>query len=63
MIPRALPRLVRRPLYNFVLKTVTTYPPPTHTFLKWPFLTDFNKHTHTPPPPRDDDILVHWTKS
>ena len=24
-------------------------PPPTHTFLKRPFLTDFKKHTHTPP--------------
>ena len=37
-------------LYSSVRKTVTTYPPPpTHTFLKWPFLTDFEKHTHTPP--------------
>ena len=34
-----------------VLKIVTTYAPPTHTFLKRPFLTDFKKHTHTPPPP------------
>ena len=24
-------------------------PPPTHTFLRWPFLTDFIKYTHTPP--------------
>ena len=24
-------------------------PPPTHTFLKRPFLTDFKKHTHTHP--------------
>ena len=32
-----------------VLKNIVTYPPPTHTFLKWPFLTDFEKHTHTPP--------------
>ena len=32
-----------------VLKNMVTYPPPTHTFLKWPFLTDFGKHTHTPP--------------
>ena len=24
-------------------------PPPTHTFLKRPFLTDFKKYTHTPP--------------
>ena len=24
-------------------------PPPTHTFLKRRFLTDFEKHTHTPP--------------
>ena len=26
-------------------------PPPKHTFLKRPFLTDFKKYTHTPPPP------------
>ena len=26
-------------------------PPPTHTFLKWPFLTDFKKYTCAPPPP------------
>ena len=35
-----------------VLKNVTPPPPihpPTHTFLKWPFLTDFRKYTHTPP--------------
>ena len=32
-----------------VLKNMVTYPPPTHTFLKRPFLTDFEKHTHTPP--------------
>ena len=25
-------------------------PPPTHTFLKQPFLTDFKKYTHTHPP-------------
>ena len=31
------------------LKNMVTYPPPTHTFLKRPFLTDFKKHTHTPP--------------
>ena len=35
-----------------VLKNMVTYPPPTHTFLKWPFLTDFKKYTHTPPPPQ-----------
>ena len=34
------------------------YPSPTHTFLKWRFLTVFEKHTHTPPP-QGDDILVH----
>ena len=33
-----------------------------HTFLKRPFLTDFKKCTHTPPPKRDE-ILAHWTKS
>ena len=27
-------------------------PPPTHTFLKWPFHTDFKKYTYTPPPPQ-----------
>ena len=32
-------------------KNVTTYPPLTHTFLKQPFLTDFKKCTHPPPPP------------
>ena len=26
-------------------------PPQTYTFLKWPFLTDFKKYAHTPPPP------------
>ena len=26
-------------------------PPKTHTFLKRPFLIDFKKYTHTPPPP------------
>ena len=34
-----------------VLKNMVTYPPPTHTFLKWPFHTDFKKYTYTPPPP------------
>ena len=38
-------------LYSSVLKTVTTYAPPTHIFLKRPFLTDFKKHMHTHPPP------------
>ena len=33
-----------------VLKNMVTYPPFTHTFLKQPFLTDFKKYTHTPPP-------------
>ena len=32
-----------------VLKNMVTYPPPTHTFLKRRFLTDFEKHTQTPP--------------
>ena len=36
-------------------------PPPTHTFLKRPFLTDFKKHTHTPP--LRNEIFVHWTKT
>ena len=33
-----------------VLRNMVTYPPPTHTFLKRRFLTDFKKYTHTPPP-------------
>ena len=37
--------------------------PLTHTFLKRPFLTDFKKYTHPPPPPKGSDILVHQTKS
>ena len=44
----AVGRPVRRPVYSSVLKIVTTYAPPSHTFLKRPFLTDFKKHT--PPP-------------
>ena len=49
---------VRCPVYSSGLKIVTTYPPPpTHTFLKRPFRTDFKKHAHTPP--RGNDILVH----
>ena len=32
-----------------VLKNMVTYPPPTHTFLKRPLLTDFKKY-HIPPP-------------
>ena len=50
-----------RLLFSPVLKTVTTYPPPTHTFLKRPFLTDFKKHIHTTP--LRNEILVHWTKT
>ena len=46
-----------------VLKNMVTYPPPTHTFLKRPFLTDFKKYTHTPPPPLQNEILVLWTKN
>ena len=44
------------PVYSSVRKTVTTYPHPTHTFLKRPFLTDFEKYTHPPPPPQGNDI-------
>ena len=35
-------------------------PPPTHTFLKRPFLTDFKKYTTPPPPPPTGR---NWTKS
>ena len=41
---------VHRPVCCATLKNVT--PPPTHTFLKWRFLADFKKYTHTPPPPQ-----------
>ena len=40
-----------------VLKNMVTYPPPTHTFLKRRFLTDFEKHTHTPPTPK---VTTFW---
>ena len=33
----------------WMLKNIVSYPPLTHAFLKWPFLTDFKKYTHTPP--------------
>ena len=33
-----------------MLKNIVSYPPLTHAFLKWPFLTDFKKYTYTPPP-------------
>ena len=36
-------------------------PPPTHTFLQRPFLTDFEKYTHTPP--NGTKFWRHWTKS
>ena len=32
-----------------MLKNIVSYPPLTHAFLKWPFLTDFKKYTHIPP--------------
>ena len=35
-------------------------PPPTHTFLKRLFLTDFKKYTHTP---IRNENLAHWTKT
>ena len=37
-------------------------PPPPHTFLKWPFHTDFKKYTYTPPP-QGNDISAHRMKS
>ena len=39
---------VHRPMCCAALK-MTTPPPQTHTFLKWRFLADFKKYTHTPP--------------
>ena len=42
-------RPVHHPNSSFVLINVTTYPSPTHTFLKRHFLTDFKTYTHTPP--------------
>ena len=44
-----------------MLKNIVSYPPLTHAFLKWPFLTDFKKYTHTPP--LRNEILVLWTKN
>ena len=41
---------MKRPMCCTVLKNATTYPP-THTFLKWLFLTDFKNIHITPPPP------------
>ena len=32
-------------------------PPPNPTFLKRPFLTDFEQHTHPPPPPK---VTTFW---
>ena len=40
-----------------LLQNVIIYPPPTHTFLKRPFLTDFKKYTHTPPAGRNFGTL------
>ena len=39
------------------------HPPPIHTFLKWRFLADFKKYTHTPPPPLGDDMFAHGSKT
>ena len=44
---------------NLQVKTVTPPPPQIHTFLKWPFLTDFKKYAHAPLPPQCDDMLAH----
>ena len=44
-----------------VLKNMVTYPPPTHTFLKWPLRTGFKKYIYTPPP--GNNILTHRMKS
>ena len=41
---------VHRSICSPLLKNVTSYPPPppqTHTFLKWPFLTDFKNSAKT----------------
>ena len=46
-----------------VVKNMVTYPPPTHTFPKRRFLTDFKKYTHTPPPPPGDDMFAPISKS
>ena len=49
----ALLHPVHRRISGCVLNNVNTYPPLTYTFLKWPFLTDFKKYTHTPPTERN----------
>ena len=48
MVPCALLRPVYCPVSSCLLKITVTPPPPTHTFLKWPFHTDFKKYTCTP---------------
>ena len=54
-----------RPVHHPSFSSVPTTPPPTHTFLKRHFLTDFKKHTHTPPPPPHtrNESLAQQTKS
>ena len=47
--------------YFNISSTTSTPPPPTHTFLKWPFLADFKKYT--PPPPPGDGMFAHGSKS
>ena len=63
MIPGALPRPVRRPMYSSVLKTVTTYPPPNLYISETAFSHRFQKAYTYPPPPLRNDFLVHWTKT
>ena len=56
----------RSPVHCSVLCIVKFPIPINHTFLGWPFLTDFKKYTHTPPPPpppQGNDVLAHWTKN
>ena len=49
MIPGPLPVPCVSSLVQLGAQNCDHLPPPTHTFLKRRFPTDFEKHTHTPP--------------
>ena len=50
------------PVYSSGLKIVNTYPPPANPYIsETAFWHRFQK-AYTPPSPRGNDILVHWTK-
>ena len=53
MIPGTLPRLMRRPMYSSVLKTVTTYPPLNPYISETAFSHRLQKAYTYPPPPTE----------